>query len=164
MERSTIPAPVFEIYRKALLLKPLSAIWRGHGSAIFLEFGQLSESRIRRDGSAGNARGEYSAMIQWSWRIESETSIICGSWSDEENWGGIFNSLLGLTVEDISLYGRLPELTIALSGDRYIVSFMTAEGQPAWAIFDNSDDSQYSRWISVENGKVGEGAGVDTRD
>src|SRR5262245_17337861 len=129
-----MPLSAFEKYRIALRSQPLSAIWRGHGSAIFLEFGRLFP-RHRRHGSAGNPQGEYTVMIEWSWRVESESAILCGSWSDEENFEGVFKSLIGRPVEDVSVHGRLPELSIALAGGLYVASFMTAEGQPAWTIF-----------------------------
>jgi hypothetical protein len=155
MDISTINAAAFEKYRTALRLQRLSAVWRGHGSAIFLEFGRLSP-RIRRDGSTGNSRGDYTVMIQWSWRIEHENSILCGSWSDEKDWEEVFKSLVGRKVEGISLYGRLPELSIELSGGIHVASFMTADGQPAWTILGALEDRR-RRFISVENGKLREG-------
>lgn len=151
-----MPGSVFEKYRTALVARSLSSVWRGYGSAIFLEFGELS-ARVRRDGSIGNSRGEYTVMIEWSWRIENENSIVCGSWSDDQNWASILKSLVGRKVQDVRLCGRIPELSIELSGGMYVVSFMTAEGQPAWAIFDRTLESAKSRFISVENGKVTEG-------
>lgn len=65
-------------------------------------------------------------MLEWSWRIENSTSILGGSWSDAEDWDMLFKSLIGQTVREISVFGRLPELALALSGEKYIVSFMTA--------------------------------------
>lgn len=96
-------------------------------------------------------------MIEWSWRIESENAILCGSWSDEENWEGVFKSLVGRKVLDVSVYGRLPELSIALSGGIYVASFMTAEGQPMWTILDHSAENGKPASISVENGRIVEG-------
>lgn len=144
---------VFEKYRSALLSQPLSAVWQGHGSAILLEFGRLSP-HVRRDGKAGNSQGDFTVMIQWSWRIESEDAIVCGSWSDEESWERAFKSLIGREVQDISIYGRLPELSIALAGGLYVTSFMTAEGQPEWTIFDHRSEQQKCGWIEVRDGKV----------
>lgn len=144
---------VFEKYRSALLSKPLSAVWRGHGSAIFLEFGRLSP-QVKRDGTAGNSQGELTVMIEWSWRIESEDEIVCGSWSDEDGWEDAFQPLIGREVQDVLLYGRLPELSIALAGGLYVASFMTAEGQPEWTIFDRSSEQRTCGWIEVREGKV----------
>jgi hypothetical protein len=144
---------LFDAYRLGIVGKRISSVWRGHGSAIFLELGDLSPA-ARRDGSPGRAAGEYGVMMEWSWRIEDETSILCGSWSDEEKWDGFFSSLIGRSIEEFSLFGRLPELSIALSGGIYVSSFMTAEGQPAWTIFDRSGQGGGERWINVEGGTV----------
>lgn len=93
-------------------------------------------------------------MIEWSWRIENEDAILCGSWSDEEGWEEVFKSLIGRRVQDASIYGRLPELSIALTGGFYAAAFMTAEGQPAWTILDGSAERHKSGCIAVRNGKV----------
>lgn len=93
-------------------------------------------------------------MIEWSWRIESEDAIVCGSWSDEGAWEQIFQSLIGREVQDVSLYGRIPELSIALAGWFYVASFMTAEGQPEWTLFDHFSEQQKFGWIEVCDGKV----------
>ncbi|WP_244480406.1 hypothetical protein [Rhizobium sp. Root1220] len=131
----------------------MSSIWRGHGSAIFLELGQLHPVR-RRDGSSGSLTGDYTVMLEWSWRIENRTSILGGSWSDEEGWDTLFKSLMGQTVQDISVFGRLPELSLALSGEKYVVSFMTAEGQPAWSILRRTGSDDQSPSLSVADGKI----------
>src|SRR5215212_6707719 len=93
-------------------------LWRGYGSAIFVEFGELSPGRIRLDGSAGNPIGEITLRIEWSWRIEDATSIICGSWSEEELWEPSFDLVRGARVAKLSLFGRLPEIDLAFSEDR----------------------------------------------
>jgi hypothetical protein len=127
-------------FREALIGLPLSRLWRGHGSAIFLEFGHLTP-RTRRSGEAGNPRGEFGLMIEWSWRIENRTSILCGSWSDEHLWEPTFDLLRNRAVVDLSVVGRLPEVVVALTEDHYVSSFMTAEGDPSWALFDRRSDS-----------------------
>lgn len=75
-------------------------------------------------------------MIEWSWRIEEDRSILCGSWSDEELWTSNFPRLLGQQIADVSTFGRLPEIILSLTGGIHISSFMTAEGDPAWILFD----------------------------
>ncbi|MCO4053049.1 MAG: hypothetical protein HEQ16_03125 [Bosea sp.] len=114
---------------------PVSHVWRGHGSALFIQFGILTP-RARRDGGPGQPQGEIELMIQWSWRIEEQRSILCGSWSDEELWEPSFARLLGRQVENIATFGRLPELMLSLSGGLHVSSFMTAEGDPAWTLID----------------------------
>lgn len=114
---------------------PVSHVGRGHGSALFIELGALAP-RTRRDGSAGEPGGEVGLMIEWSWRIEDGQSIACGSWSDEDLWSPTFARLIGRMVENVSTFGRLPEVMVRLSGDLHVASFMTAEGDPAWTLFD----------------------------
>ncbi len=127
---------------------PVSHVWRGYGSALFLEFGKLSarlgkdgSPRLRSDGSSGTPQGEITLMIQWSWRIEDEHSIVCGSWSDDELWQPSFDRLVGQVVTGLTTFGRLPEVSVALSGGLYVASFMTAEGDPECALIDRRGQS-----------------------
>jgi hypothetical protein len=122
---------------------PVTHIWRGYGSAIFIELGELKPGRLLRNGTPGNPKGPFSLRIEWSWRIEGKRRIWCGSWSDEERWPRAFRRLLGSTVSSISLFGRLPEIDIGLSNGLHVVSMMTAEGDP--------------RWVLSERGKPGKG-------
>ncbi|KQQ73785.1 hypothetical protein ASF70_08265 [Rhizobium sp. Leaf321] len=142
---------LFEAYRQEMVGLPLSSIWQGHGSAIFLELGQLHPLR-RRDGADGRLVGDFTVMMEWSWRIEDRSSILGGSWSDEAQWTSLFGSLLGRTVQDVTLFGRLPELSVTLSDDRYVLSFMTADSQPAWSLFKRSEAPV--PYISVADGEV----------
>ncbi|MEN3068583.1 hypothetical protein [Uliginosibacterium sediminicola] len=125
----SIASPFFE----ALIGKAVSHVWRGHGSAIFVEFGTLT-AHTRKDKTQGQAFGELSLMIQWSWRIERPKSILGGSWSPEARWPGMFEKLKGATVSEVQLYGQLPEICVSLSNGLRLTSFMTAEGQPEWAL------------------------------
>jgi hypothetical protein len=109
----------------------LSSVWRGHGSAIFLEFGTLE----RREGRQHHT-GEITAMIPFDWRIERGDTIVCGSGSDEVIWQPTFEDMIGTTVHGVSTFRRLPELYIALSGGYFVASLMTAEGDPDWALID----------------------------
>jgi hypothetical protein len=62
---------------KDLVSMPVTHVWRGGRSALFLEFGALTP-RVLPDGNTGNARGEVTLMIEWSWRIEAPKEILCG--------------------------------------------------------------------------------------
>lgn len=112
-------------------------VWRGHGSALFLEIGELTHSTsLRRDGSPRAPAGEIGVMIEWGWRIEEGQSIICGSDSDESLWQPAFSRLVGREITGLSTFGRLPELLLSVAGDLHVASFMAAEGDPAWTLFD----------------------------
>ena len=141
----------FEDFVVPLIGLPISHTWRGYGSAIFLEFGALTR-QTRLDGSAAEPDGEMALMIEWSWRIEGRRSILCGSWSDEKRWPRALACLTRGTVVGASLFGRLPEIDLALSTGVHVVSLMTAEGDPSWTLFDRRDGEW--RWINVRRGRL----------
>lgn len=118
----------------SLIGKPVSHVWRGYGSALFLEFGELTP-RKRLSGAEGIPDGELTLMIEWSWRIENPRSILGGSWSSERRWSGMFKRLVGNNVTGVEFFGTLPEIAVSLSSGLRVVSFMTAEGQPSWTLF-----------------------------
>ncbi|AMB46832.1 hypothetical protein [Methylobacterium sp. AMS5] len=126
---------LIEHFRTAACGLAVAHVWRGHGSALFVELGALT-STTRRVGSPGQPEGEIGLMIEWSWRIEDARSIACGSWSDDALWQPSFDRLVGREVIDLTTFGRLPEVMLSLSGDLHVVSFMTAEGDPEWSLFD----------------------------
>ncbi len=99
-------------------------------------------------------------MIEWSWRISSRTEILTGSWGEEDTWPSYFDDLKGNTVTDVTLFGTPLEVAISFSNGLQLASFMTAEGSPAWTIFDQSD-KEVRRWISIENGEISEGGKSD---
>lgn len=103
--------------------KEISRVWQGHGSAIFLEVGELTENK-----------GELTIMIEWSWRVEKGNKISFGSWSDESEFSQLLKSLKGLTLRNISFQSRLPEVVVELSNDIWVCSFSTVEGDPEWAL------------------------------
>jgi hypothetical protein len=142
---------VLQTFRDALIGQPLSHVWRGHGSAIFLEFGRLTPT-TRRSGEAGNPTGELGLMIQWSWRIEDTVSILCGSWSEEQLWEPTFALLRNKVVVELSVVGRLPEIVVALTESLWVSSFMTAEGDPQWSLFDRRGGTLGT--LSVQQGRL----------
>lgn len=88
-------------------------------------------------------------MLEWSWRIESARRILAGSWSLDRKLNNAVAALKGRRVAAVTIEGRLPELNIALTGGRWLRSFMTAEGQPEWAVFLHD-----GTWMCVEQGRV----------
>lgn len=125
-----------------LIGETITHCWRGYGSAIFIELGDL----VKDEGDC-NPRGQQTIMVQWSWRIENSSSIVMGSWSDDDLINTAPRLLIGQSVEAASFFGRLAELTLKLSELTWFTTFATAEGDPQWAI-KGSDDS----WLSFKNG------------
>lgn len=117
---------VLEDFKQALTGKPVSHVWHGHGSALFLEFGELTP-HIRRDGSFGNPTSEITLMIEWNWRIERPKSILGGSWSSARRWPCMFEKLKNATVTTVKFFGALPKIEVSLSNGLKFVLFMTAE-------------------------------------
>lgn len=146
-----LPPVSFEDFTSSLLGLPVSHIWRGYGSAIFLEFGFL-RPRHRRDGTLGNPNGDWTLIIEWSWRIEGKRRIWSGSSSDEERWPRIFSCVKGATVASLTLVGRLPELDLGLSNGLHFVSVMTAEGDPQWGLIKRFNGQTHS--VGVAAGRL----------
>jgi hypothetical protein len=141
--RHVISRERFRDLTRPLAGLPVSRAWRGAGSAIVLELGAL-EKRYER---TGKPKGEAALIIDWSWRVEGARSVPFGSWSGDRKIANGLRSLVGRTVLDLQVTGRLPELSVTLSGNRWLQSFMTAEGQPAWSVF-----LQDESWLCVERG------------
>ena len=122
----------------ALIGKKVGYAWIGYGSAVFLEFGDL----IRRTGRGGELsqhfQGDITLMIEWSWRVERVRSIFAGSWSSKRRWQSALRVLIGCEVTQVAFTSGLPEIALSFSNGLRITSFMTAEGQPAWAIIARS--------------------------
>ena len=120
----------------------VSYVWRGHGSAIFLELGELKENNIKNHPS-----GESTISIEWSWRVENKSSIILGSWSDDEDIDKIKDIIKGLSIKNISFFSRLKEIEIQFNEDIWLSSFATAEGDPEWSIKNNN------KWLFFKKGR-----------
>jgi hypothetical protein len=129
---------------------PVSYVWRGHGSAIFVELGELSEQLLPNGRKLKNPVGEWTIIIEWSWRLEGKRRIWCGSWSDEERWMPLLQRLMGSSAVNFHLIGRLPELLVDFSNGLHLMSLMTAEGQPEWGLIDHRRKMS----ASVEFGRV----------
>ena len=116
----------------------ISHVWFGHGSALFLELGTLSEGRKRKDDSVGNPQGEITVMVDYEWRVESQRSIVGGSSESRKRCISISQKLLNTKVASAKVVGRLPELELQLSNGFWVVTFSHDKGQPSWAVLYSS--------------------------
>lgn len=114
--------------------KPVSRVWQGYGSAIFLEVGDLT-----------NDKGELTIMIQWSWRVEKGHEIAFGSWSSDSDFSEYLKQLNGLSLKTISFESRLPEIVVELTNDTWVCSFSTVEGDPEWALMNRKQTLMSSK-------------------
>ena len=149
--RTNITRERFHELTRPLVGMPVSHAWRGFGSAIFLELGQLTTytRTCRTRGEVTETDGEITLMLEWSWRVERPGSIEFGSWSTNPRITRGVESLQGHTILEVELEGRLPELVLTLDGKRWLHTFMTAEGQPKWAIRLRDD-----AWLGIHRGHL----------
>ena len=154
------PAAAFESLAGALRGLPIGHIWRGYGSALFLEPGAVSEvPRGTRDGKTW-LLGQVTLGVEWSWRVEDATAIRCGSWSDEVLWEPVFAQLLGTRIAQCALFGALPEIVLTTDTGMRLLSFSTTDGQPRWSLVDRRQEGP-GRWFSVRDGALHLGDGSE---
>jgi len=145
LKTKTVNQSEFDDITRSFIGLALSRPWRGHGTALFSEVGPLFHTYERTE----RAKAERGLEFSWCWRVESSRSILFGSSSGDRRITRGVASLVGLTIEGISLEGRLPELCVQLSGGIWITSYAASESQPGWSIF-LSDGT----WLTVRRGKV----------
>ena len=148
----------FEALAASLSGQPISYLWRGYGSAVFIEFGDLTP-RTNRAGSPGHPEGQVSLGVEWSWRIEDDATILSGSWSEEDLWEPTFSRLRNTQVESVKVFGKLPEIELSTDRGVRFISFSTTDGQPQWHLVDRRNGP--ARWFSVRNGQLHLGDGSE---
>jgi hypothetical protein len=145
-----IPPPEFT---SALAGLRVSRPWKGHGSAIFLELGQLSEFPGLQGGSV---TGQACISIEWDWRMELGSSIVVGS-SDS---GSTIHSYLKLVrdaaITAIEIAGEVPEIVVHVSTGHVFRSMAMLRGAPQWSI-----RSQNNSWLHTKDGELFVGNGVE---
>jgi hypothetical protein len=152
------PNNAFDSFAATLIGLPISHVWRGYGSAIFVEIGELS-SWPRKDGAPGNPQGEVTLGVEWSWRIEDGSAILCGSWSEEGLWEPTLSLFRHARIARCELFGALPEIAITTDTGIRLLSFCTTDGQPQWHLMDHR--SEPARCFSVHDGRLYLGDGTE---
>lgn len=150
-----IPFEQFHTLTRPLIGLPISRTWRGYGTAIFFELGELAaHNRTRRDGSTSTTYwGQATIDLEIGWRVERPRSVFFGSTSGDSRISNCLKKLQGLEVVDITVQGRLPELVVQLSGGFWLQSFSTWEGQPEWTLFFNENASS-RKWLISKKGAI----------
>jgi hypothetical protein len=149
--RTILTRERFHELTRPLVGMPVSHAWRGFGSAMFLELGELTTSTrtYRKRGEVTHIDGEAKLMLEWSWRVESPRAIQFGTWSSNRRMTRGIESLQGHTVLDVQLEGRIPELVVTLDRNRWVHTFMTAEGQPQWSVRLHD-----GAWLGIHRGHL----------
>jgi len=129
-----------------LIGMPVSRPWRGYGSAIFLEIGDLSCETI---GKRESSRGAACIAVEWGWRIENDHAVLVGSSCSAPAIESHLASLKGVSIEAIVVEGMPPELVIHFSNGSRLRSMVMVPGDPQWTIRLPDD-----KWLDCEGGKV----------
>jgi DUF3027 family protein len=153
--RTEISIAQFDDFVRPLVGLSVSLPWKGHGSAIFLELGQLAPLRPGRH----HEPGEACIFVEWDWRVEEGTAVLYGSSNSGPKIEKGISTLQGTNIENVSVVGSVPELTINFSNGQCLRSMVMVSGDPQWNIrlLDGS-------WLSCEHGRLhaGDGSGSGT--
>ena len=119
----------------SLVGHPVSHVWFGDYSALYLEVGELTPSKlIGRDGSLGNPRGDFTVCAGFDWRIERLRSVYGSRDCTRKRQRSITSKLLGTMVTSATVYGRLPELQVGFSSGMWLITFGLGRGDPDWSV------------------------------
>lgn len=105
--------------------------WKGHGSTIFLELGELSTRKSKRgDWEVGEAH----ISVNWDWRVELGAIIKFGSSLEGSKIERGLRSLQGVKVQNIYIQGRIPEMVVEFSSGHILRSMVMVPGGPEWTL------------------------------
>ncbi|GEM_PF-784969 len=144
MKKTKLTLEEFIETTKPMIGLSLNHAWRGYGSAIFLEIGILKKEKGRN-----NPQGEFSVMLDCSWRMEKPRSILVGSFATHARIEKYLGKLVGSRVKEVGLFGTLPEIMISFDSKVKVLSFETYDTQPSWSM-----QLPDGRWVSSRNGAL----------
>jgi len=110
----------------------VSRAWKGMGSTIFLELGELTE-RVSRRGKS-SLFGEAHISIDWDWRVEQDGIVRFGSSLHGSEIERGLRTLCGAKVLSVSIVGQIPEIVVEFSTGHTLRSMVMANGWPEWGI------------------------------
>jgi hypothetical protein len=131
----------------------ISHVWRGYGSALFVECGRLSESQVsRKDGSSGNPKGQWSIGLECDWRIEAESCVVCGSHDEKATWAKTLASLVDDDIASVEMFGDVAELRVTLHSGKKLLTFALDHSGPEWSLTDNGQEPAV--WVYWSDGSL----------
>jgi hypothetical protein len=142
---------------QTLIGLPVSLPWKGCGSAIFLELGELTQPTNRQ--RRARDEGEVCIYVGWDWRCETGNTVLFGSSNSRPAIERGIQALRESKVTSIAISGKVPELSIEFSnGYRLITAAMLPDGSKWRVRFKESS------YLSADKGILflgqGEGAGL----
>lgn len=113
----------------------VSLPWKGFGTAILFELGQLAEIEIELVGRRRRRKkGEASIGVEWDWRVERGCEVLFGSSNSRPEIEEGILTLQDTTIERISVAGHVPEIEVLFSNGYCLRSMVMVSGEPEWSI------------------------------
>lgn len=138
----------FEKLVQPLIGLEVSLPWKGYGTAIFLELGELTPHPFR-DGSPGPGSGQANIGIEWDWRVETRTEVVYGSSGSRREMTRGIATLQGSRVTALSVTAGIPELRVTFSNGYWLRTMVMRSVEPQWRI--RLPDGL---WLHVMEGQV----------
>ena len=132
--RKPISRPEFYELVQPLLGMPVSRVWKGFSTALFLELGELHPWDIGK--GRKSKRGEAHISIEWNWRVESRTKVLIGS--DQSHWAinKYIRLLKGLEIVTIALDDEVKnDLIVQFSEEIQLQTSRLTSGDGEWLIW-----------------------------
>jgi hypothetical protein len=129
---------------------PISLPWKGAGSAIFLELGQIAPPT----GRYRHGRGDACVAVEWDWRVEYGETVLYGSSDRGPKIAAGIAELQNKTMTDLVIEGVVPELTIVFSNGHVLRTMAMLEGDPQWWIRLHSGEALHARRGSLLVGNL----------
>lgn len=118
------------------LIQPLVGLsvslpWKGIGSAVFLELGDLAPLKSTRQ---YHNEGDACIAVEWDWRVEAESIVLYGSSNSRPAIATGIAALRGTTIQKLSIEGKVPELVVQFSNGHCLRSMAMLPDAPVWSI------------------------------
>ncbi len=128
---------------------PVSLAWKGHGSAIFLELGELEKKRQIHE------NGEVSIYVSWDWRFELGKNVLFGSSNSSPEINKKIKEIKGKVIDNVKITGAIAELEVAFTDSTILRSMIMVDYDPEWSIRIKNGQHIYAK-----NGSLYIGDGV----
>lgn len=146
MSRTPLTLGEANLLIRPLVHMPISLPWKGHGSAIFLELGNLAPLECPRQ---RHQNGEATIYIGWDWRVEAGARVLYGSSNSKPEIEDGIDTLAGVTISSLTIRGSVPELLIEFSNGARLMSAAMCTDTSEWSI-----RLPGAIWISCVDGTV----------
>jgi hypothetical protein len=154
MSRTPLTLDEANFLIRPLVHMPISLPWKGHGSAIFLELGNLAPLERPRQ---RHQNGDATIYIGWDWRVEEGSRVLYGSSNSKPEIEDGIDALVGITIKSLTIQGSVPELSIEFSNGARLMSAAMCTDTSEWDI-----RLPGTVWVSCVDGIVysGDGAAI----